>query len=59
MLENGEGYPEKLADDSSYGKALDIKVGGRKIRWIPLAHPAAPKAYQTAHARWMENSGVV
>lgn len=42
----------KLEADSSYGVELALSVGGRRMTWLPLAHPAAPRVYQDAHSRW-------
>jgi hypothetical protein len=44
--------PSKLQADSSYGAELALSVGGRRMTWLPLAHPAAPRVYQDAHSRW-------
>ncbi len=41
----------KLAVDG-YSTTIDITVGGAPLSWLPLAHPAAPTAYQAAHATW-------
>lgn len=38
---------------SMYGQRLAVRVDGRHVEWLPLAHPAAPRAYQEAHARWV------
>lgn len=37
---------------ASYGTRLPCRFDGRGIVWLPLAHPAAPAAYQAAHGRW-------
>jgi hypothetical protein len=44
--------PAKLVADASYGRERTMSVGDRRIQWLPLAHPAAPHAYQEAHAKW-------
>lgn len=49
--------PLKLAADSGYGKEHCLRVDGREIDWLPLAHPAAPRVYQDAHARWRGEMG--
>lgn len=42
--------PKNLTVDG-YGAMLDVRLaGGHACRWVPLAHPAAPKAYQEAHS---------
>lgn len=40
-----------------YGAEQTLNVGPRKMRWLPLAHPAAPARYLEAHARWAEAVG--
>jgi hypothetical protein len=49
--------PAKLAADPSYGRERTLSAGGRRIKWLPLAHPAAPSAYKEAHARWRRARG--
>jgi uracil-DNA glycosylase len=44
--------PVKLAADSEYGREQSLRIGGQEMLWLPLAHPAAPRVYQEAHARW-------
>jgi uracil-DNA glycosylase len=51
-LLDSPGGPSKLGSDASYGTPLDVRVGGRTLTWLPLAHPAAPNPYQEAHLRW-------
>jgi uracil-DNA glycosylase len=46
-----ETAPAKLRIED-YGKDLGIRVAGRSVRWLPLAHPGAPPVYQAAHDRW-------
>lgn len=46
--------PAKLSAGESYGEPVDLALDGRPVHWWPLAHPAAPKPYQDAHARWIE-----
>jgi hypothetical protein len=48
--------PSKLRADSQYGAKLELVVDGRRVEWLPLAHPAAPRVYQDAHARWRRTS---
>ena len=47
------GGPAALHADAGYGKELRVTVAGVTARWLPLAHPAAPKRYQVAHAAWV------
>jgi hypothetical protein len=49
--------PAKLVADPSYGRERTLTAGGRRIRWLPLAHPAAPSAYKDAHGRWCRSRG--
>lgn len=51
--EPGRTVPKELRADSSYGAELSVAFGGRRLSWLPLAHPAAPSDYQAAHSRWM------
>ncbi len=43
--------PKKLRADSSCGTERTLLVDGRNVVWFPLAHPAAPSAYQNAPVR--------
>jgi len=46
--------PRQLSPDLKvYGKPIAIRVDGRPVEWLPLAHPAAPKRYQEAHKVWL------
>ena len=47
------GGPDALRADGSYGKELQVTIAGVTARWLPLAHPAAPKPYRVAHAAWV------
>lgn len=51
-LLNLPGVPVRLVADAGYGAPLAVAIGGRSIRWFPLAHPAAPSAYQKIHRGW-------
>jgi hypothetical protein len=51
-------FPEKLHAGPSYGDELRVVFEGRAIRWIPLAHPAAPSPFRQAHERWLEARGI-
>lgn len=44
--------PRRLDAGDSYGQVVELQLVGRSVRWLPLAHPAAPPAYQEAHAKW-------
>ncbi len=46
----------KLSADG-YGAPVPAEVRGRRVRWLPLAHPAAPAIYQTAHKQWVDTGG--
>jgi hypothetical protein len=46
--------PTKLAADETYGAGYVVALAGMTARWFPLAHPAAPPMYQSAHATWKE-----
>jgi hypothetical protein len=41
----------------SYGESIGVKLSGRNIEWIPLAHPFAPKAFQDVHKKWVSTRG--
>lgn len=43
----------QLAADDSYGRAVRCLIAGLEVRWIPLAHPAAPARYQALHLEWV------
>lgn len=44
---------QKLSPGSSYGQPLSVRINGRVVEWLPLAHPAAPAPYQEAHKAWI------
>jgi hypothetical protein len=50
--------PRLSPDPDRYGRAVEARLSGRIVRWFPLAHPAAPEAYQDAHARWRDACGM-
>ena len=54
LVQTGGSQIRRLSADETYGTALSVRVDGRPVEWIPLAHPAAPKVYQVAHDRWMK-----
>jgi uracil DNA glycosylase superfamily protein len=45
----------RLKADPTYGTERTLSVNGRNTVWLPLAHPAAPRNYQDAHASWCLN----
>lgn len=47
----GDAGPRRLAV-AGYGTERVVRFNGRAIRWLPLAHPAAPAPYPAAHAAW-------
>jgi hypothetical protein len=47
-----EDVPSRLRVEG-YGVEVGIRVDGRRVRWMPLAHPAAPAVYRGAHERWV------
>ena len=52
IVKGAERSISKLSAES-YGEPIDVRVDGRSIEWIPLAHPAAPAVYQEAHKNWV------
>ncbi|MBI1948588.1 MAG: hypothetical protein HYS27_23070 [Deltaproteobacteria bacterium] len=52
LIDGANAAPRRLRPDRSYGTAVDVRISGRATRLIPLAHPAAPAAYQAAQAAW-------
>jgi hypothetical protein len=52
LIENGSDRMSKLSPED-YGRKYRVRVRGRGTQWIPLAHPAAPKAYQDVHDAWV------
>lgn len=44
----------KTLSVDSYGSPLGITVSGQSVVWLPLAHPASPAIYQTAHTAWAD-----
>lgn len=47
------GLPRRLSAGGSYGRPAEGNSEGLGFTVLPLAHPAAPTVYQTAHERWM------
>jgi len=52
LVDGGRIRIKKLDAEDGYGDAIDVAVLGRDLKWVPLAHPAAPEAYKKAHAKW-------
>ena len=50
------GLPQQKLSPDPYGIVRIVDVSGREVRWYPLAHPAAPEAYQAAHADWVRKA---
>jgi hypothetical protein len=48
LLDSPAG-PTKLSAQGGYAEEQLVHVAGRRLRWLPLAHPASPDRYQTAH----------
>lgn len=51
-----EGRPPSKLGLDEYGQERTSRVAGRRVRWLPLAHPAAPDVYQRAHDGWARRS---
>lgn len=51
LLDDPAG-PAKLVADDTYGAGYAVSAAGAQVRWYPLAHPAAPLRYQSAHETW-------
>jgi len=52
LLDDGSDRIARISMED-YGRTLRARVHGRNVQWIPLAHPAAPKAYQNVHDAWV------
>lgn len=54
---SGSLLPEKLSSSPDlYGRSILASLNGHgKFNVLPLAHPAAPDAYQKVHDRWIES----
>lgn len=50
LLDSGQA-PKKLSPED-YGGTIAATFQEQEFEWIPLAHPAAPAAYQDAHRQW-------
>jgi uracil-DNA glycosylase len=53
LVEVGGGAMKKLSVDG-FGSPVTARLDGRAVRWLPLAHPAAPAIYQAAHRQWVD-----
>lgn len=49
---SGGADTRRLAASGDYGAVVKLRVGERDVELLPLAHPAAPPAYQDAHQAW-------
>jgi uracil-DNA glycosylase len=49
---SGGADTRRLAASENYGALVKLRVGQRDVELLPLAHPAAPLAYQDAHKAW-------
>jgi uracil-DNA glycosylase len=47
------GLPQRKLTVAGYGQVVCVTVHGANVTWFPLAHPAAPEAYQVAHKSWV------
>lgn len=47
------GLPQRKLTVAGYGQVVGVAVHGADVTWLPLAHPAAPEAYQVAHKSWV------
>jgi hypothetical protein len=46
-----------VADSAKYGRAFKVHLKiGKSVRWLPLAHPAAPASFKTVHNHWVERT---
>lgn len=43
---------KRLSAGEGYGTPIIARVEGRRVKILPLAHPAAPPRYQVAHEAW-------
>jgi hypothetical protein len=54
--DGGSVAPAALSAGRDYGKAVSLRLGGRSVVWLPLAHPAAVRtipAFGTVHRAWI------
>lgn len=52
LVDSSDASIGKL-DVDGYGDPVTATLGGRKLEWLPLAHPAAPQVYRDAHNAWL------
>ncbi len=52
----GSAGPGKLTHDGC-GMASTVTVGGIKLSWIALVHPATPAVWQARHQAWLSSRG--
>ena len=46
---------ERVLSVRGYWRRLSVRLWSmREANWLPLAHPAAPRPYQTAHLTWLQ-----
>lgn len=57
LITSGPEIPKSLSPNQElYGKKYyGIQIENTNFSLLPIAHPAAPPAYQDAHKSWMEN----
>jgi hypothetical protein len=53
-ITSGDPGRRLQSDVTTYGQPATVTIDGRTAEWLPLAHPAAPPAYQAAHEVWRD-----
>lgn len=54
VVVEGKSAPETLAPGADYGSAVEIRVGGKAAKWLPLVHPGQrSKEWRAAHGKWI------
>jgi hypothetical protein len=48
----GGADTRRLSASEQYATVVRVRIGHREADLLPLAHPAAPAAYQEAHRKW-------
>lgn len=51
--------PDRLIPSDTYDQVLEVRLLGHNIRWLPLAHPAAPSDYRVAHEQWCARAPLI